>query len=46
MVGGSVLGGVLVEVDEALPFYLGAALASGGTLCGWRLYHSLNKQNK
>lgn len=44
MVGGSVLGGLLVEIDAALPFYLGAALASGGTLCGWRLCRSLDRQ--
>ena len=44
MVGGSVLGGLLVEVDAALPFYLGAALATGGTLCGWRLCRSLDRR--
>lgn len=46
MVGGSVLGGLLVEVDAALPFYLGAALASGGTLCGWRLCRSLDRRGE
>jgi MFS family permease len=37
MVSGSLLGGYLVDVHAALPFAIGVLLATGGTLCAWRL---------
>lgn len=37
MLTGSIVGGFLVEITPVLPFALGAILATGGTLCGWRL---------
>jgi MFS family permease len=43
MVSGSILGGILVEADPALPFYCGAVLAAGGTACGWRLCVRLDR---
>lgn len=46
MVTGSIVGGLLVDVDAALPFWLGAGLAAGGTLCGWRLCAVLDRRGK
>lgn len=37
MVTGSIAGGLLVEVEPALPFLTGVVLAAGGALCAWRL---------
>ena len=37
MASGSLIGGLLVEVDPAAPFFVGGVLASIGTFCGWRL---------
>jgi len=46
MVSGSVLGGLLVEIHPSVPFFAGAALAAGGTLCAWRLCARLDRQGK
>ena len=37
MVSGSLLGGVLIEIGSHLPFVVGVASSSVGTLCIWRL---------
>jgi MFS family permease len=37
MVSGSLIGGVLLEIDPAVPFLVGVGLATIGTVCGWRL---------
>jgi MFS family permease len=46
MVAGSIAGGLMVEYHPAAPFYAGAALAAGGTLCGWQLCARLDRQGK
>jgi len=46
MVTGSLLGGLLVEIDASIPFLTGAALAVGGGLCGWRLCIHLDSQGR
>jgi MFS family permease len=43
MVSGSLIGGYLVDVNPALPFYLGAVLGLTGTYCGWRLCLRLDR---
>ena len=42
MVVGSLAGGLLVEVDTSLPFFLGAALAAVGTSCAFLLCRRLD----
>ncbi|MEE2658633.1 MAG: MFS transporter [Candidatus Latescibacterota bacterium] len=42
MVGGSLLGGWLVEIDSRLPFLFGMVSCSVGTLCSWRLCRRLD----
>ena len=44
MVSGSILGGLLVEIHAAVPFFIGAALAAGGSVCAWRLCTRLDRQ--
>ena len=46
MVTGSVVGGILVEVHSSVPFFTGAALATGGTLAAWRLCVRLDSQGR
>ena len=46
MVTGSVVGGLLIQVNETAPFVAGAALATGGTICAWRLCLHLDRQGK
>lgn len=46
MVTGSILGGFLVELHPAIPFFTGAALATGGTLTAWRLCALLDRQGR
>ena len=41
MVVGSLAGGLLVEVDARLPFFLGAAIAAVGTFCAFLLCRRL-----
>jgi MFS family permease len=43
MVTGSLLGGWLVEIDPAVPFLIGAASSSIGTLCAWQLCRRLDQ---
>ena len=42
MVVGSLAGGLLVEVDASLPFFLGAAIAAVGTSCAFLLCRRLD----
>lgn len=44
MVCGSMLGGLLVTIHPSVPFFAGAALASGGCACAWRLCAHLDRQ--
>jgi len=44
MLTGSVVGGMLLGIDPALPFVVGAVLASGGTACAWRLCTLLDRK--
>lgn len=44
MVIGSLLGGALVEIHPAAPFFGGALLALGGTGCAWRLCRRLDRK--
>jgi len=46
MVTGSIVGGYLIEINPAIPFLTGAFLATGGTLCAWRLCRRLDSQGK
>lgn len=46
MVTGSLAGGILVEFHPAIPFFIGAALAVGGTLCAWRLCARLDRAGR
>ena len=46
MVTGSLLGGLLVEIDPSVPFFTGAALCTAGALCAWRLCIHLDRQGK
>ena len=46
MVTGSLVGGYLIDVDSALPFYIGAALAGLGTLGAISLCRSLDNAGK
>ena len=46
MVTGSILGGLLIELHPGLPFFLGAGLATGGSICAWRLCARLDRQNR
>ena len=46
MVTGSIVGGYLIEINPAIPFLTGACLATGGTLCAWRLCRRLDSQGK
>ena len=38
------MGGLLVEIHAAVPFFIGAALAAGGSVCAWRLCTRLDRQ--
>ena len=42
MVVGSLAGGLLVEVDASLPFFLGAGIAAVGTSCAFLLCRRLD----
>jgi MFS family permease len=42
MVGGSLAGGLLVEIDASLPFFIGAAMAAVGTSCAFFLCRRLD----
>lgn len=46
MVLGNLLGGSLVELDPGLPFFGGALLAAGGTLCAWLLCRRLDTKHR
>lgn len=46
MVTGSLVGGYLIDLHAALPFYLGAALSALGTLSAWRLCRRLDSAGK
>ena len=46
MVTGSLLGGLLIEIDPSVPFFTGTALSAAGGLCAWRLCTHLDSQGK
>ena len=46
MVTGSLVGGYLIDIDAALPFYLGAALSALGCLGAWSLCRLLDNAGK
>jgi len=46
MVTGSLVGGYLIDLDAALPFYIGAALAGLGSLGAISLCRSLDNAGK
>jgi len=46
MVTGSLVGGYLIDLNSALPFYLGAALSALGCLGAWSLCRLLDSAGK